>query len=69
MQLHLGVAEGSPAFRRLVLSHLKNFSRGDFLLNGRGANGADRFDDDLVRFETCGFADWTAVTEYLLERT
>ena len=51
-----------------MLSRLTNFSRGDFLLNGRDANGADQFNNDLARFETCGFADWTDVTEYLLER-
>ena len=63
------VTDGSPAFKQPSPSHHKVFNLGDTASMIVKANGADRFEDELVPFGTDCFADWTAVTEYLLERT
>ena len=34
---------GAPAYKRLILSHHKNLNVGDFLIDDRTHNGADRF--------------------------
>ena len=68
VKLHFGAAEGTPAYKRLILSHHKHLNRGDFLIDDRLANGADRFEGELIRFGSTDFTDWDVVTEYLLER-
>lgn len=44
VQLHLGAAEDGPAYKRLILSHHKNLNRGAYLVDDRGARGADEFE-------------------------
>lgn len=68
VRLHLGAAEGSPAWKRLILSHHKNLNHGDFLVDDRDKNGAGAFEGELIRFGTERFEDWPAVTKYLLDR-
>jgi 5'-nucleotidase len=61
---HLGVA----AYKRLILSHHKNLNAGDFLVDDRLKNGADRFSGEHVHFGSSQFPNWEVVTEYLLSR-
>jgi 5'(3')-deoxyribonucleotidase len=64
VQKHLGV----PAYKRLILSHHKNLNRGDFLVDDRTMNGADRFEGEMIQFGSPRFPDWQSVTEHLLAR-
>ena len=69
VHLHFGIEPGSPAYKRLILSHHKHLNRGDFLVDDRpGHNGADRFDGELVHFSSAVFPDWPTVVAYLRER-
>jgi 5'(3')-deoxyribonucleotidase len=56
---------GSPAYKRLILTHHKNLNVGDFLVDDRRKNGADRFRGELILFGSPEFPDWPAVTAYL----
>lgn len=57
---------GDPAYKRLILSHHKNLNHGDYLIDDRKANGADRFVGEHIQFLTSPFLDWDSVLEYLL---
>lgn len=63
---HLGMDPGSPAYKRLILTHHKHLNRGDILIDDRTHNGADRFDGELVLFGSARWPNWAAVTDYLL---
>ena len=56
------------AYKRLILSHHKDLNKGDFLIDDRTKNGADRFEGELIQFKTSKFPDWITVKNYLLER-
>jgi len=64
IQRHLG----RSAHERLILSHHEHLNRGDFLVDDRTRNGADRFEGRLLLFGSAGFPDWAAVSGYLLAR-
>lgn len=59
---------GRSAHKRLILTHHKDLNAGDFLVDDRTKNGADRFRGEHIHFGTQRFPDWNAVTEYLLAR-
>jgi len=63
---HLGSVAGTPAYKRLILSHYKNLNRGDYLIDDRPNNGASEFEGEWVKFGADGYPDWPAVTAYLL---
>ncbi|WP_111721107.1 hypothetical protein [Homoserinimonas sp. OAct 916] len=65
---HLGHETGTPAYKRLILSHHKHLNRGHYLVDDRTENGADRFKGELVQFGTEPFLTWPDVTAYLLAR-
>lgn len=66
VQIHFGLDEGTPAYKRLILSHHKHLNRGDFLVDDRPLhNGADRFAGEVVPFGSDDFPTWPAVTDYL----
>lgn len=54
------------AHKRLILSHHKHLNRGDYLIDDRMHNGADRFQGELILFGTEPFKDWSAVVAYLM---
>jgi 5'(3')-deoxyribonucleotidase len=64
VQRHLGDA----AYKRLILTHHKHLNRGDYLVDDRTKNGADRFEGELILFGSPDFPDWQTVREYLLAR-
>lgn len=72
VQLHLGKEENEPAWKRLILSHHKNLNKGDFLIDDRLANGADKFDGTLIHFGPKNkqerrdgkFRNWASVIKY-----
>ena len=57
---------GQSAYKKLVLSHHKDLSRGDYLIDDRTVNGAGEFHGEHIHFGTEKFPDWTSVLEYLL---
>jgi len=54
------------AHKRLILSHHKNLNRGDFLIDDRDRNGADRFEGEWIHFGSHKYPDWDSVLAYLL---
>lgn len=66
VHLHLGRGKDSPAFKRLILSHHKNLNKGDFLVDDRPNNGADKFGPGWIKFGSEEYPDWPTVTNHLL---
>jgi len=66
---HFGDEHGTPAYKRLILSHHKHLNHGDFLIDDRPThNGADRFSGEVIAFGSTDFADWPTVVKYLRDR-
>lgn len=59
---------GESAYKRLILSHHKELNHGDFLIDDRTRNGADRFRGEHIHFGTVRFPDWPTVERYLAAR-
>ena len=57
---------GTPAYKRLILSHHKNLNSGDYLIDDRLRNGAEKFKGEHIHFGTEKFPDWNSVLKYLL---
>ena len=56
---------GDKAYKRLILSHHKHLNHGDFLVDDRTRNGADRFKGKHIHFGNPEFPGWTDVLTYL----
>jgi len=65
---YFGDHEETPLYKRLILSHHKNLNAGDFLVDDRTANGADRFNGEHIHFGQKEWPNWMSVTQYLLKR-
>ena len=58
---------GEAGHKRLILSHNKHLNIGDYLIDDRLKNGADRFQREHLHFgRGKRFPDWDAVCQYLL---
>ena len=74
IQDHFGSEQGSPLWKRVILSHHKHLNRGDFLIDDRPLrNGAGEFEQSnaggqLIHFGSEQFPDWDSVLEYLRGR-
>ena len=53
------------AYKILILSHHKNFNRGDYLIDERLKNGADKFMGEHVYFRKEQFPNWKSVLNYV----
>lgn len=60
---------GETAYKRLILSHHKHLNTGDFLIDDRLKNGADKFKGEHIHFGTPEFPDWVSVVAYLKTKT
>ena len=58
---------GDAAYKRLILSHNKHLNIGDYLIDDRTANGADRFTGEHIHFGSERFPDWPSVIKYLMQ--
>lgn len=67
VQKYFGKDEGTPAWKRLILSHHKNLNQGDYIVDDRIHNGVKDFTGVHIHFGSEKFPDWPAVTKYLLE--
>ena len=56
---------GQHAHKRLILSHNKHLNKGDYLVDDRLANGADKFAGEHIHFASEKYPDWKAVMQYL----
>jgi len=56
---------GTVAHKRLILTHHKHLNHGDFLIDDRTANGADRFGGEHLLFGSVQYPDWDSVVAYL----
>ena len=56
---------GEHAYKRLILSHHKHLNSGDYLIDDRLKNGADKFTGEHIHFGTEEFPDWKSVVNYL----
>lgn len=54
------------AKKRLILSHNKHLNAGDYLIDDRLKNGAEKFTGELIHFGTDKYPDWKAVLNYLM---
>ncbi len=57
---------GDMAYKRAIFTHHKHLNKGDYLIDDRTKNGADRFEGELIQFGSDRFPDWDAVLAYLL---
>ena len=57
---------GKLAYKKLILSHHKNLNAGDYLIDDRLRNGADKFKGEHIHFATDKFPDWDTVLNYLM---
>ncbi len=64
VQRHIGLEEGTPAHKRLILSHHKHLNRGDSLADSRDARGAREFAGEWLQFGAGDFGDWAATVAY-----
>ena len=53
-------------YKRLILSHHKDFLIGDYLIDDRDRHGVSDFSGEWIQMGSDRFPDWNAVTEYLL---
>lgn len=63
---YFGEDKNSVLYKRVILSHHKNLNQGDYLIDDRTANGADKFKGEHIHFGTEKFPDWDSVLKYLL---
>ena len=62
----IGSAEGTPAYKRLILSHHKQLLQGTFIIDDRTKRGVDAFEGVHLHFGTDPrFLDWPSVVAYL----
>lgn len=64
---YFGKEQESPLHKRLILSHHKHLNRGDYLIDDRQTNGADRFEGEWIQFGKVPFERWDSITNYLLQ--
>lgn len=52
-------------YKKLILTHNKHLNMGDYLIDDRTKNGADRFTGKLITFDTKDPKNWDNVKDYL----
>ena len=57
---------GHYAHKKIIFSHHKHLNHGEYLIDDREKNGADKFVGELILFGGIKFPDWNAVIEYLM---
>lgn len=59
---------GEDAYKKLILSHNKHLNSGDYLIDDRTANGADKFKGEHIHFLSSKFPTWKEVLLYLIPK-
>ena len=68
VQKYFGDDKDSPFYKRLIISHHKNLNKGDYLIDDRTKNGADKFEGELILFGSEKFPSWKSVIDYLTSK-
>ena len=55
---------GKYAYKRLIISHNKNLNFGDYLIDDRKKNGADKFKGKHIHFRKDPFLNWNSCLLY-----
>ena len=63
---YFGSDKGSVFYKRLIFTHHKNLNNGDFLVDDRKNNGAERFRGEFIHFRAKEYPDWKYVEDYLI---
>lgn len=58
---------GTTFHKRIILSHHKDFLRGDYLIDDNGKNGTSEFEGEWIHFGSERFPNWDAVLKYLFD--
>ena len=58
---------GEKATKRLILSHNKHLNKGDYLIDDRTKNGADKFEGKHIHFGSDEFTGWEDIIIFLIE--
>lgn len=66
VQQHFGAEESSLFYKRLIISHHKNLNKGDYLIDDRPKNGAEKFEGEWIHFGSEKYPDWETITLYLI---
>jgi 5'-nucleotidase len=59
---------GNKCKKRLILTHRKDLNIGDFLVDDRLKNGADKFSGELILFGSGSYTNWNKVFQYLISK-
>lgn len=57
---------GEVYYKQLILSHHKELNKGDYLIDGGGKYGADRFEGEWIQYGSERFPGWEDILEYLV---
>ena len=63
---YFGSDKNSTFYKRVIFSHNKHLLKGDFLIDDRTKNGADRFEGKLLQFGSDAFPNWRSILDALL---
>ncbi len=55
------------AYKKVIFSHHKNLNKGNYLIDDRLKNGADKFEGEHIHFGTKKYSNWESVLDYLIE--
>jgi 5'(3')-deoxyribonucleotidase len=66
IQKHFGSSPTAPLHKRLILTHHKHLNTGDYLIDDRTRNGADRFKGQHIHFGQPEWPNWEVVTRFLM---
>ena len=63
---YFGDDDNNIFYKRVIFSHNKHLLKGDYLIDDRTKNGADRFEGKLIQFGSVEFPNWMSVLDTLL---
>ena len=66
LQRWFGEDDGTPLYKRLILSHHKNLCKGDYLIDDNpDKNGVSEFEGQVLHFGSEDFPNWDTVLDEL----
>lgn len=68
VKMHLGRGEGTPAYKRLILSHHKNLNFGHYIIDDRTARGVEQFQGEHIHFGQPDYENWEKVVAHMRSR-
>lgn len=53
-------------FKKVIFTHHKGLLKGDYLIDDRATNGADKFEGQLIQFGSTKYPNWQSVVDALM---